>query len=66
MNWVVMTGAFASDITATMSAVVWHYLIIMTCIAAPIFIFFLLLNQSINRPLRAAIDAMHNIANGDG
>lgn len=66
MNWVIMTGAFASDISSTMSTVIWHYLIIMTCIAAPIFIFFLLLNQSINRPLRAAIDAMNNIANGDG
>ncbi|WP_417762606.1 methyl-accepting chemotaxis protein [Shewanella sp.] len=66
MGWVIMTGAFASDISSTMSAVIWHYLIIMTCIALPIFIFFLLLNQSINRPLRAAIDAMNNIANGDG
>ncbi|KFZ38499.1 chemotaxis protein [Shewanella mangrovi] len=66
MGWVVITGAYASDINETMKTVIWHYVIIMIMIALPIFVFFLLLNQSINAPLKAAIDAMNNIANGDG
>ncbi|QSX32047.1 cache domain-containing protein [Shewanella avicenniae] len=66
MGWVVVTGAYASDINQIMKTVIWHYMIIMMLIAVPIFVFFLLLNQSINTPLKAAIDAMNNIANGDG
>lgn len=65
-GWTLLTGTYISDVNATMKAVSIDYLIIMMLISAPIFIFFLVLNQSITAPLKTAIAAMEDIAQGEG
>ncbi|MBO2649868.1 methyl-accepting chemotaxis protein [Shewanella algae] len=65
-GWTLLTGTYISDVNATMKSVSIDYLIIMMLISAPIFIFFLVLNQSITAPLKTAIAAMEDIAQGEG
>lgn len=65
-QWSVITDSNITEINAAMLDLSEDYLILMTLIATPIFLFFLMLNASINRPLKAAIQAMDNIASGDG
>lgn len=65
-GWTLLTGTYISDVNATMKSVSIDYLIIMMLISAPIFIFFLVLNQSITAPLKTTIAAMEDIAQGEG
>ncbi|WOT03701.1 methyl-accepting chemotaxis protein [Shewanella youngdeokensis] len=65
-GWTIITGSYKSDITKVMKAVAVDYLIIMLMISIPIFVFFVVLNLSITSPLKEAIAALHNIANGEG
>ncbi|WP_345867545.1 methyl-accepting chemotaxis protein [Shewanella algae] len=65
-GWTLLTGTYISDVNATMKSASIDYLIIMMLISAPIFIFFLVLNQSITAPLKTAIAAMEDIAQGEG
>ncbi|MBO1272655.1 MAG: methyl-accepting chemotaxis protein [Shewanella sp.] len=65
-DWTIMTGNYVSDINDTMTTVSIHYLVIMLIISLPIFAFFLVLNKSITSPINEAINAMKDIAQGDG
>lgn len=65
-GWTVITGAYLSDVSHSLEDVAINYLIIMLLISLPIFGFFLILNHSITAPLNAAINALENIAQGDG
>ena len=65
-QWTLITHANVNDIQQSMSSIIVDYLIIMMIISVPIFAFFLLLNHSITQPLKAAINAMNNIAKGEG
>lgn len=65
-GWTIITGAYLSDVKQSLSAVIVDYLIIMFLISVPIFAFFLVLNHSITSPLNAAIDALEDIAQGEG
>lgn len=65
-GWTVMTGAYLSDVKASLKSVIIDYLIIMFLISVPIFAFFLVLNHSITSPLNDAIDALEDIAQGEG
>ncbi|MDF0534402.1 methyl-accepting chemotaxis protein [Shewanella sp. A32] len=65
-DWTVLTGTYLSDINDTMVTVSLHYLVIMLIISLPIFGFFLVLNKSITTPINEAINAMKDIAQGDG
>ncbi|GGE64452.1 methyl-accepting chemotaxis protein [Shewanella carassii] len=65
-GWTLLTGTYISDINATMMSVSMDYVVIMVLIATPIFLFFLVLNQSITAPLKTAIAAMEDIAQGEG
>ncbi|WP_372870891.1 methyl-accepting chemotaxis protein [Shewanella sp.] len=65
-NWAVITGAFVTDIDEAMHTAIWHTLIIMMVISTPLFALFMALNFSITSPLGAAIDAMEDIADGEG
>ncbi|MCG9696763.1 methyl-accepting chemotaxis protein [Shewanella sp. Isolate11] len=65
-SWTIITSAYMSDVNEATVAVMYDYLLIMVLISAPIFAFFLVLNHSINTPLVQAIDAMNDIAQGDG
>lgn len=65
-QWTLITGSHISDIDDATFSIVGNYLIIMVLIAAPIFAFFLILNHSITSPLKEAIAAMNNIAQGEG
>ncbi|MGI2258367.1 methyl-accepting chemotaxis protein [Shewanella sp. GXUN23E] len=65
-DWIVATAQPESDIDATMMALAIDYLLIMLAISLPIFAFFIVLNQSICSPLGQAIQALNNIARGDG
>lgn len=65
-GWTVITGAYLSDVKASLQSIIIDYLIIMFLISVPIFAFFLVLNRSITSPLNDAIDALENIAQGEG
>ncbi|QLE87803.1 MULTISPECIES: methyl-accepting chemotaxis protein [Shewanella] len=65
-QWTLVTGSYMSDINDATWGVVMNYLIIMVLISAPIFGFFLVLNHSISSPLKEAIAAMRDIAEGEG
>ncbi|GGY91299.1 methyl-accepting chemotaxis protein [Shewanella fodinae] len=65
-DWTIMTGTYVSDINDTMTTVSIHYLVIMLIISLPIFAFFLVLNKSITSPINEAINAMKDIAQGEG
>ncbi len=65
-GWTVITGAYLSDVKASLKSVIIDYLIIMFLISVPIFAFFLVLNHSITSPLNDAIDALEDIAQGEG
>lgn len=65
-GWTIITGAYLSDVKQSLTAVIVDYLIIMFLISVPIFAFFLVLNHSITSPLNAAIDALEDIAQGEG
>ncbi len=65
-QWTLVTGSHISDIDDATFSIIGDYLIIMVLIAAPIFAFFLILNHSITSPLKEAIAAMNNIAQGEG
>ena len=65
-GWTIITGAYLSDVKQSLTAVIIDYLIIMFLISVPIFAFFLVLNHSITSPLNAAIDALEDIAQGEG
>ncbi|MCL1048179.1 methyl-accepting chemotaxis protein [Shewanella abyssi] len=65
-NWTLITGSFKSEITAVMYSIAIDYLVIMLMISIPIFTFFIVLNLSITTPLKAAIAAMKDIAQGEG
>lgn len=65
-GWTIITGAYLSDVKQSLAAVIIDYLIIMLLISVPIFAFFLVLNHSITSPLNTAIDALEDIAQGEG
>ncbi|QQX82276.1 methyl-accepting chemotaxis protein [Shewanella sp. KX20019] len=65
-NWTLITGSFKSEITTVMYSMAIDYLVIMLMISIPIFTFFIVLNLSITTPLKAAIAAMNDIAQGEG
>lgn len=65
-GWTLITGAYLSDVKQNLKAVIIDYLIIMFLISVPIFAFFLVLNHSITSPLNDAIDALEDIAQGEG
>ncbi|ABZ76863.1 methyl-accepting chemotaxis sensory transducer [Shewanella halifaxensis HAW-EB4] len=65
-GWTVITGSYMSDIDDVMYLMAFDYLIIMLMISIPIFLFFLVLNISITAPLKEAISAMKDIAQGEG
>ncbi|MCG9731330.1 methyl-accepting chemotaxis protein [Shewanella sp. Isolate13] len=65
-GWTVMTGSDMSEIEELMYSMALDYLIIMLIISVPIFLFFLVLNVSITAPLKDAIAAMKDIAQGEG
>ncbi|MFT5789929.1 MAG: methyl-accepting chemotaxis protein [Shewanella sp.] len=65
-DWILITGSYKSDITTVMYSMAIDYLVIMLLISLPIFTFFIVLNLSITAPLKDAIAAMKDIAQGDG
>lgn len=65
-GWTLITGSYKSEINNVMYSMAFDYLLIMLMISIPIFSFFLLLNLSITAPLKNAIAAMKDIAQGDG
>ncbi|MFV7771094.1 methyl-accepting chemotaxis protein [Shewanella marisflavi] len=65
-QWTLVTTSQMSDVNDTTYSVMFDYLGIMVLISAPIFAFFLVLNHSISSPLNQAIDAMKDIAEGEG
>ncbi|OEG72383.1 chemotaxis protein [Shewanella colwelliana] len=65
-GWTLTTAAYMSDINSTTWSVMYNYLGIMLLISVPIFAFFIVLNHSISSPLSQAIDAMKDIAEGEG
>lgn len=65
-GWTVVTSSYMSDVNDTLISLLVNYLIIMMLISVPIFAFFLVLNHSISSPLTQAIEAMKDIAQGEG
>ncbi|GIU18956.1 MULTISPECIES: methyl-accepting chemotaxis protein [unclassified Shewanella] len=65
-GWTVITGSYMSDVSDVMYSMAFDYLVIMLMISIPIFLFFLVLNISITAPLKEAITAMQDIAQGEG
>ncbi|WP_299806409.1 methyl-accepting chemotaxis protein [uncultured Shewanella sp.] len=65
-GWTVITGSYMSDVSEVMYSMAFDYLVIMLMISIPIFLFFLVLNISITAPLKEAITAMKDIAQGEG
>ncbi|WP_350433141.1 methyl-accepting chemotaxis protein [Shewanella sp. H8] len=65
-NWTIMTQSNVHDVNQSMTEIIIDIFIIMMVIAVPIFVFFLLLNHSITQPLKITIDAMEQIAKGEG
>ncbi|QYK06897.1 methyl-accepting chemotaxis protein [Shewanella zhangzhouensis] len=65
-QWTVITGAFVSDVNAAMETAIWNTLIIMMLISTPLFALFMALNHSITSPLTRAIEALEDIADGEG
>lgn len=65
-GWTLITNGYMSDVNDTTISVMYDYLGIMLLISLPIFAFFLVLNHSISAPLTQAIDAMNDIAQGEG
>ncbi|MCZ4338054.1 methyl-accepting chemotaxis protein [Shewanella colwelliana] len=65
-GWTLTTASYMSDINSTTWSVMYNYLGIMLLISVPIFAFFIVLNHSISSPLSQAIDAMKDIAEGEG
>lgn len=65
-QWTLVTTSYMSDVNDTTISVMYNYLGIMLLISVPIFAFFLILNHSISSPLNQAIDAMKDIAEGEG
>ncbi|MCL1137402.1 methyl-accepting chemotaxis protein [Shewanella pneumatophori] len=65
-GWTIVTGSYMSDIHDVMYSMAFDYLVIMLMISIPIFLFFLVLNVSITAPLKEAIAAMRDIAQGEG
>ena len=65
-QWTLVTTSYMSDVNDTTISVMYNYLGIMLLISVPIFAFFLVLNHSISSPLNQAIDAMKDIAEGEG
>lgn len=65
-GWTIVTGAYLSDVEKNLKSVIVDYLIIMFLISLPIFAFFLVLNHSITSPLNDAIEALEDIAQGEG
>ncbi|MGS0693440.1 methyl-accepting chemotaxis protein [Shewanella sp. 0m-4] len=65
-GWTIITGSYMSDIHSVMYSMAFDYLVIMLMISIPIFLFFLVLNISITSPLKEAISAMKDIAQGEG
>ncbi|MBT1446033.1 cache domain-containing protein [Shewanella sp. JM162201] len=65
-QWTVITGAFVTDIHDAMKTAIWHTFIIMMLISTPLFALFMALNHSISSPLERAIEAMEDIADGEG
>ncbi|ABV87317.1 methyl-accepting chemotaxis protein [Shewanella pealeana] len=65
-DWTIITGSYMSDVSDVMYSMAFDYLAIMLMISIPIFLFFLVLNISITAPLKEAITAMKDIAQGEG
>ncbi|MCL1130271.1 methyl-accepting chemotaxis protein [Shewanella sairae] len=65
-GWTIITGSYMSDVSSVMYSMAVDYLIIMLMISIPIFLFFVVLNISITAPLKEAIAAMEDIAQGEG
>lgn len=65
-QWTLITSAPMSDIDSATISIVGDYLIIMIMISVPIFGFFVILNLSITTPIKQAIEAMKDIAQGEG
>ncbi|WP_137220957.1 methyl-accepting chemotaxis protein [Shewanella sp. MEBiC00475] len=65
-NWTLMTQSNVHDVNQSMVEIIIDIFIIMMVIAVPIFVFFLLLNHSITQPLKITINAMEQIAKGEG
>mgnify|MGYP003638990039 CR=1 FL=1 len=82
LDWTLITQANVNDVNESMTGIIIDYfiimmiahdptnnadvIIIMMIISVPIFGFFLLLNHSITQPLNVTIDAMEQIAKGEG
>lgn len=66
LDWTLITQANVNDVNESMTGIIIDYFIIMMIISVPIFGFFLLLNHSITQPLNVTIDAMEQIAKGEG
>lgn len=65
-GWTLITGAYLSDVKESLYKMMIDYVIIMSLISVPIFAFFLVLNRSITAPLNDAINALKDIAQGEG
>ncbi|QYJ99859.1 methyl-accepting chemotaxis protein [Shewanella psychrotolerans] len=65
-GWTIVTASYMSDVNDTLISLLFNYFIIMMLISVPIFAFFLVLNHSISSPLTQAIEAMKDIAQGEG
>tara|TARA_R110002051_G_scaffold131269_2_gene205150 strand:- start:342 stop:1958 length:1617 start_codon:yes stop_codon:yes gene_type:complete len=66
MDWIIITQVNVNSVNNSMTGIIIDYFIIMMIISVPIFGFFLLLNHSITQPLNVTIDAMEQIAKGEG
>ncbi|QSX28527.1 methyl-accepting chemotaxis protein [Shewanella cyperi] len=65
-GWTLITGAYIEDIHSVMETAIWHYFLIMLGISIPLLAMFVMLNISITAPLKDAILAMEDIAQGEG
>ncbi|AZG73580.1 methyl-accepting chemotaxis protein [Shewanella livingstonensis] len=66
LEWTLITQVNVNAVNNSMMGIIIDYFIIMMIISVPIFAFFLLLNHSITQPLKVTIDAMEQIAKGEG
>lgn len=65
-QWTLVAHNTLADVMQNLTPIIVNYLIIMLLISVPIFCFFLVLNHSITTPLNQAIDALNDIAQGEG
>lgn len=65
-NWIIGTGVYTTDINDELQSAIIDYGIIVSILAIPLMLLFVLINWSIVSPIKATNAALHNIASGDG